>query len=128
MLYDGVCALCNGAVAFALRRDRRGELRFAALQGQTAAELVTRHPQLAAEDTMVWVDPGGRVSIRSDAALALGLYLGGVWGFWASAARIIPRPVRDLAYGLVARVRYRACGRYAACPVPPKEHRSRFLN
>ena len=128
LLYDGVCALCNGAVTFVLRRDRRGLIRFAPLQGSTAAALIEHRPALAAVDSMVWIEPQGGAAIRSDAAIAIGRYLGGFWGSLASLARIIPRPLRDAVYDLVARLRYRLFGRYDACPIPPAEHRSRFLD
>jgi len=128
LLYDGVCALCNGAVRFVLKRDRRGLVRFAALQSATADAVRLRHPGLEAVDSMVWVDADGGVSVRSDAALAIGRYLGGFWGAKAAFARAVPRPIRDWIYDLVARVRYRVFGRYDACPIPPAEHRARFLS
>lgn len=128
LLYDGVCALCNGAVKFILKRDRRGEVRFAALQGATAARIQDLTPSLRSADSMVWVDPGGTPLVRSDAALAIGEYLGGFWGFAAALARFCPRFVRDAVYDFIARVRYRAFGRYDACPIPPAEHRARFLD
>jgi predicted DCC family thiol-disulfide oxidoreductase YuxK len=41
--------------------------------------------------------------------------------------RIVPRPLRDAVYDLVARVRYRVFGRKDdACPIIPKALRSRF--
>ena len=127
LLYDGICALCNGAVTFVLKRDRRGIVRFAALQGKTADAVRARHPSVESADSMVWVDVDGSVSTRSEAALAIGRYLGGFWGAMAATARVVPRPIRDWVYDLVARVRYRVFGKYDACPIPPAEHRERFL-
>jgi predicted DCC family thiol-disulfide oxidoreductase YuxK len=128
LLYDGVCALCNGTVRFVLRRDRLGAARFAPLQGPTAASVLARHPDLQAVDSMVWIDAAGAVFIRSDAILAIGRYLGGFWGAVASVVRRVPRPLRDWAYDRVARVRYRVFGKYDACPVPPAGQRARFLD
>jgi predicted DCC family thiol-disulfide oxidoreductase YuxK len=36
--------------------------------------------------------------------------------------------VRDFGYGLVVGARYRLFGRYDACPLPPPQHRDRFLD
>ena len=36
VFFDGVCGLCNCLVEFVLSRDRRGAIRFAPLQGETA--------------------------------------------------------------------------------------------
>lgn len=127
MLYDGVCALCNGAVAFVLKRDRSGTARFASLQGETAAVLIEKNPRLAGIDSMIWIDAGGRIFTRAEAAAAIGRHLGGRWAALAALARVVPLPVRNAIYDLIARWRYRIFGRYDACPVPPAGREGRFL-
>lgn len=127
LLYDGVCPLCNAAVRLVLRRDRTGTVRFAPLEGETANRLLARDPGLRGIDSMIWIDVSGRVSTRSSAALAIGRHLGGGWAVLAALARFVPAPLRDAVYDGVARVRYRVFGRYDACPLPPPEHRARFL-
>jgi predicted DCC family thiol-disulfide oxidoreductase YuxK len=127
LLYDGVCALCNAAVVFTLKRDRRKTVRFAPLQGETAARLLASRPGLSGIDSMIWIDEGGQAFTRSGAALAIGRHLGGPWAALASLSRIVPTVIRDAVYDLVARTRYRVFGRYDVCPVPPAEHLGRFL-
>ena len=127
LLYDGICALCNGAVTFVLKRDRSRAVRFAPLRGETAASQLRDRHDLAGIDSMVWIDANGQAFTRSAAVLAVARYLGGGWAAWAALARIVPLPVRDGLYTLVAHVRYRVFGRYDACPVPPQEYRDRFL-
>lgn len=127
LLYDGVCALCNGAVRFVLKRDRSGAARFAPLQGETAAGRLAGHPELAGVDSMIWIDSTGVLFTRSAAALAIARHVGGGWAALASVLGIVPASLRDALYDLVARTRYRIFGRYDACPLPPPEHRSRFL-
>jgi len=70
---------------------------------------------------------GERVFVRSDAALHVAAYLGGLWKLFL-AGRIVPRPLRDWMYDLVARYRYRFFGKYDSCMLPPPEVRSRFLD
>ncbi len=127
LLYDGVCALCNGAVRFVLRRDRSRAVRFAPLQGDTAAPLLAERPELAGIDSIIWIDATGRAFTRSAAMLAIARQMGGGWAVLAALSRIIPAVLRDALYDRVARTRYRVFGRYDACPVPSPEHRSRFL-
>jgi predicted DCC family thiol-disulfide oxidoreductase YuxK len=127
LLYDGVCALCNAAVAFVLKRDRSRAARFASLQGDTAAAAIENHPELGGIDSMIWIDASGRTFTRAEAAAAIGLYLGGRWAALAALARIVPLPVRNAVYDLVARWRYRIFGRYDACPLPPAGQEKRFL-
>jgi predicted DCC family thiol-disulfide oxidoreductase YuxK len=39
----------------------------------------------------------------------------------------MPQPLRDWAYNLVARHRYRLFGKYDACLLPDEEYRHKFL-
>lgn len=131
LLYDGVCGFCNGAVQTILRLDPRGSLRFAALEGEFAKDVIDRHPFLAEVDSVVFVDHPGRrderVAIRSAAALRVAEYLGGPWR-GLLMANIIPASVRDRLYDGFARVRYRIFGVHDTCPIPPPEVRARFLD
>ncbi|MHB1701278.1 MAG: thiol-disulfide oxidoreductase DCC family protein [Acidobacteriaceae bacterium] len=72
--------------------------------------------------------PQERVLSRSAAALACLRMLGGRWAVAAALLAMVPRPIRDALYRLVAWSRYRIFGRLAVCPVPPAKARSRFLN
>jgi predicted DCC family thiol-disulfide oxidoreductase YuxK len=130
LLYDGVCGLCNKAVQTVLKHDRRGEMRFAALQSEYGRAVLGRHPELEGTDSVVFVErgPGGeRVHVRSAAALRVAAYLGGPWQLFR-AARLIPAPVRDFFYNLVARYRYRFFGKHDTCLLPPPEARARFMD
>jgi predicted DCC family thiol-disulfide oxidoreductase YuxK len=131
LLYDGLCGFCDGTVRFILARDPRGPMRFAALQGEFAHHVLSRHPGIAGIDSLVVVENAGaadeRVLVRSDAVLRIASYLGGPLRL-ARVWRIVPRPVRDAAYSLFARFRYRIFGRYDACPIPSAEVRARFID
>jgi predicted DCC family thiol-disulfide oxidoreductase YuxK len=130
LLYDGVCGFCNKSVQLILDHDRRGELRFAALQSDYGQAVIERHPELRGVDSVVFVEQqrgGERISTRSDAALKVAAYLGGFWRIFL-AARVLPRSLRDYCYDLFARHRYRFFGKYDSCMLPPPEVRSRFLD
>jgi predicted DCC family thiol-disulfide oxidoreductase YuxK len=129
LLYDGSCGFCASSVRFVLRHDRRGTLRFAALQSAFGQRVVARHPQLRDADSVVWLDesataPEGSVSVRSDAALRIAEYLGRWWTV-ARIIRLVPRPLRDAAYDLIARHRHQLSR--ADCLVPTAAERRRFL-
>jgi predicted DCC family thiol-disulfide oxidoreductase YuxK len=130
VLYDGVCVFCNRSVQWLLAADRDARLRFAPLQGATAAELRRRHPEIPADiDTIVYVETADgteRVSLRSDAIFRIyaALELKSRLMPWM---RRLPRWCTDLAYRLFVRFRYRIFGRLDVCPVPSAEQRDRFL-
>ncbi len=131
LLYDGVCGFCNQSVQTVLRYDKRGALRFAALQSDYGKAVIARRPELAGVDSVVFLEPepdgGERIHVRSDAALRVMSYLGGAWKLFL-IARLIPRPLRDLLYDTFARNRYRFFGKYDSCLLPAPEVRSRFLD
>jgi len=133
VLYDGVCGLCNRLVQFLLKHDREGRLRFASLQSDLAAKVLGRHGFDPKDlDTVHVVEnyeqPDERVSQRSDAILLAGRELGGFWGASSSIAKVVPRPLRDLVYKLVATNRYRMFGKFDTCMLPDPNQRSRFLD
>lgn len=130
LLYDGVCGFCNKSVQLILDHDRRGSMRFAALQSDYGQAVIERHAELRGIDSVVYIEqaPGGeRVYTRSDAALKVAAYLGGFWKIFL-AAKVLPRALRDYCYDLFARNRYKFFGKYDTCMLPPPEVRSRFLD
>jgi len=133
LLYDGVCGLCNRLVQFILRRDPEGVFRFASLQSALAAGILARHGADARDlDTVYVVVNAGQADEhllpRSDAVLFILQQLGGIWRPAAFVIRLVPRPLHDWGYRIVARNRYRVFGRYDACPLPSQDTRSRFLD
>ena len=130
LLYDGTCGFCAGSVQFVLRHEgRHRSLRFATLDGPLGDAARRARPELTGVDSVIWLEPAaGRVLVRSEAALAVAAYLGGPWRALAALGRLVPRRLRDAAYDLVARNRYRIAGRLDACPVPSPEQRGRFVD
>jgi predicted DCC family thiol-disulfide oxidoreductase YuxK len=128
LLYDGSCGFCTASVQFVLRHDRLGTLRFAAIQSPFSERVLAEHPELRGVDSVVWVDPvKGQVLTRSAAGLRVAAYLGGMWRL-ALILRIVPRPIRDWGYDLVARHRHLLIGRETQCLVPSSDVRHRFLD
>lgn len=128
VFYDGHCGLCHGAVRFLLARDRDGSrFRYAPLQGETFATLVPEGARAALPDSVVVLADRGELLTRSAGVIALLESLGGGWRTIAAAARLVPRPLADAAYDLVARVRKSLFAAPAdVCPMMPPELRARF--
>ncbi len=123
IVFDGVCNLCNTSIDFVMRRDRGRVFLMAANQGETARRLLG--DAAADVDTIALVEPG-RVSHRSTAVLRIARRL--PWPWRAGAALlVIPRPLRDALYRLLARYRYRWFGKRSTCRLPTPEEAARFL-
>ena len=132
LLYDGLCGFCDRTVQLVLRADRRGTIRFTPLQGKFAASVLERHALIQGVDSLVFIEPGEeeenlRLHVRSGAVLRIAWHLGSAWRVLV-VFRLVPRAFRDWAYDVFARHRYRIFGRLDACPIPPPEVRSRFVD
>jgi len=132
VFFDGTCGLCNRLVDALVRVDRRGALRFAPLQGETAGRMLGtgRAGGSGMEagdtpDTLVFADGRG-AALRSEAVLRALAALGGAWRA-SGLLRLAPRPLRDALYDAVAARRYRWFGRRASCRIPALSERERFL-
>jgi predicted DCC family thiol-disulfide oxidoreductase YuxK len=130
VLFDGVCGFCDDAVQWLLAHDPAGRLRFAPLQGETAARLRRLHPEIPTDlDSMVFVESDAgrsRVYLRSQAIFRTCAELTGPWRRLAWL-RFLPRALSDAGYGIFARNRYRWFGKLDACRIPDTEERQRFL-
>jgi predicted DCC family thiol-disulfide oxidoreductase YuxK len=119
VVFDGVCNFCNGAVNFIIKRDPEGVFAFTPMQSELAHELRVR------VDTFMLIK-NDRCYVFSDAALEIAKNLTGLW-FLLNMFKVVPRPIRDAAYKLFARNRYKLFGRTEACMVPSDEVSSRFV-
>lgn len=127
MLFDGVCKLCTGSVAFVLRHEENAALRFAALQSPAGTRLMREYGIEPAQMKTFVVIADGKAYTRSDAAIRVARFLRGAWKLLGLVG-VVPRPIRDYAYDVVARNRYRWFGRHDACITPTPELRRRFID
>jgi predicted DCC family thiol-disulfide oxidoreductase YuxK len=126
LFFDGVCNLCNGAVQFVIDHDEDATIRFASLQSDVGRAVLARRDLPCDElETVVLVE-GTRAYTRSAAALRVCELLGGVYAV-ARLGWLVPRPVRDRLYDVVAANRYDWFGRREQCMVPTPELRERFV-
>jgi predicted DCC family thiol-disulfide oxidoreductase YuxK len=126
VLYDGTCGLCHKSVKWILRHEGDHEIQFAPLQGPTAAELRTKHPEIPENvDTVVLVEDG-KARLRSKAFFYISRHLRSPWSFMYKL-RWLPAFLLDLGYRFIAAIRYRVWGRADVCELPSPEQRQRFL-
>lgn len=127
IVFDGHCLLCLRFFQFVLRRDRAKHYMFALAQSdfgqQLYSELGLPGDRL---ETMLVVD-GGKVYQKLDGVCAIMARLGGVWTLLAWM-RVLPKPLKNLMYGIIARNRFRLFGRRDSCLVPSAEVQERFVS
>ncbi len=124
ILFDGICNFCDASVQFIMKRDN-GAFTFASLQSDIGQELVIRH-NLQGIDSLVLIEED-QAYTKSTAALRIAKRLKGLWSLLYIGI-IIPKLLRDPLYEMFAQNRYKWFGKKAACMLPTKEERARFLS
>ena len=126
ILFDGVCNFCNFWVDFIIKRDKDEIFKFALLQsdaGKTIAEkfLINRQDI----DSIILIK-GENYFIKSEAALEVVKELKSIWKIFY-LLKVIPRPLRDFIYDLIAKNRYAIFGKRDTCRVPTEEEKGKFV-
>lgn len=114
--YDGGCGLCNRSVNWLKRKDDRGQFDYAPLDSEKFEELAGRTNQKF-PDSMVVETADARILTRSAGVIHLLKRLGGVWKAVGWLMWVVPRPLRDAVYDLIARFRHRLFPGPDSCPI-----------
>jgi predicted DCC family thiol-disulfide oxidoreductase YuxK len=125
ILYDGVCVFCSRWVRFVAARDTGRRFRFTAIQSPYGTRLAQAFGIDPDDPDTNAVVHGGVAHFKSDAALTV---LGALPSWrWTRVLRLVPKPLRDAVYSLVARNRYRIFGKYDECFAPDDDMRTRVM-
>lgn len=126
ILFDGVCNLCNAAVIFIIKRDKKNVFRFASLQSAFGQSVLQKfHLSANAFNSFILLR-NGKVYTRSTAALLVAKQLSGGWPL-LSAFIIVPRFISDAVYNFIANNRYKWFGKKTECWVPSPALQSKFI-
>jgi predicted DCC family thiol-disulfide oxidoreductase YuxK len=127
ILFDGVCNLCNSAVQFIIKHDRKDVFRFVALQSDLGKEiLVYIGINPGNIDSIVLYEPGVAYYYKSDTALEIAKSLDGFFSL-GIIFKIIPRGIRNHLYDYIAQNRYKWYGKKESCMIPTPELKAKFL-
>jgi predicted DCC family thiol-disulfide oxidoreductase YuxK len=127
VLFDGVCNLCNRAVQFILRHDKKKKFLFTSLQGEKGQEILNRFQLPPKHLNSFILLENDKIYTRSSGALHVLKGLGGGWPL-LYALIIIPPFIRNAVYDWIARNRYKWFGKKEECWIPTPELKERFLN
>ncbi len=127
ILFDGVCNLCNGFVQFIIKEDKKKIFSFGSLQSDQALQILENQNILNTKelDSVILIDDGV-FYVESEAALRI---LHELPRFrWLTFLRLIPTPLRDWIYRLIAKNRYKVFGRRDECMMPDPQLKDRFIS
>ncbi len=126
IVFDGHCVLCSGWARFVIRHDPRAKFRLLAAQtplGRALYEHYGLDPEHY-ETNILIID--GTAWFKSEGSIRMFEGLGFPWSMM-STFRLLPRTIRDAAYELLARNRFRFFGRRDVCFTPTPDIVARFL-
>lgn len=115
VLFDGVCNLCNSAVAFIIKRDKKKLFKLAPLQSSFSKELNQQfHFKQPHLNSIILIE-NNKVYYKSTAALKVVKKLSGPIKLLYILI-VIPPFIRDAVYMVIAKNRYRWFGK-TSCEV-----------
>ena len=126
ILFDGVCNFCNGTINWILQHDKKNEFRFATLQSTYGKQVVERF-KLTSDylDTVILIE-NEKVYLRSQAILRIIKRIGGIYSILGIFS-IVPAPILNFFYNIVAKYRYRWFGKRESCMVPDASIKQKFI-
>lgn len=126
ILFDGICNLCNNAVQFVLKHDKKKIFRFASLQSESGKVLLHKYGLSLNDPKSLVLIQNEKAYTESTAALIVAQNLSGaiklLYGFI-----IVPPFLRNGIYKIIAANRYKWFGKKDSCMVPSPDLASRFL-
>lgn len=119
LLLDGECALCNRVALFLSKRlQRKKGLTFLAIESDQGQRLIQSFPkELRDLDTIYFLD-GTKIYSRSAAVLHCLRFMRWYYVALFPFLWVIPLPLRDALYRLVAKYRYKIFGQDFSCVYP----------
>lgn len=125
ILFDGTCAFCERSVRFIATRDH-GYFKFGASQNPEGRALLAQYGTSREATRSLILIEDDEISLRSTAVLRIARRMTAPWR-WGSVFLLVPRPIRDAVYRVVAAIRHRIAGQSNACEIPPPEIRARLI-
>lgn len=126
ILFDGICNLCNSSVNFIIDRDIKNVFKFASLQSEPGQQLLNKFILNSTEFNSVILIDGKKFYTKSTAVLKIVKEFSFLWKF-IYIFIIVPRPVRNFIYDIIANNRYKWFGKKDSCRIPSPELKEKFL-
>lgn len=126
IFFDSDCLLCNSSVQFIIRYDQHERFLFSPLQSEAGINLLQQYgfkPDLNGSFILLH---NNKLYTQSSAALTIAKHLSG-WVRYTYLFIIVPKFVRDFAYQVIAKNRYKWFGKKEECLLPSPELKKRFI-
>ena len=127
LLYDGHCLMCSSLIQWILKRDKKGIIKFAALQDDSIEPLLKNAPDSIRNADSVILYSNEEYLFRTSAIIKVCELLGYPWKI-LKILRLIPRIISDFVYKIIAKNRRKWFGQSEQCYLVPEDKKYRFLS
>lgn len=124
--FDGVCNLCNKAIALIIRYDKEDKFLFCSLQSARGMAFSKLHNFPILEPNSILLDNNIKVFSKSEAVFEILRFLPSLR--FISLLKFLPKFISDWFYDIIAKNRYRIFGRTNDCMIPDNKIKAKFLN
>ncbi len=108
LLLDGDCGLCHRLATFIDKRLAKGQdLCYRPILSDEAQAMIATFPKKQRDADTVYLIRNGKSYIRSAAALRCLLYMKWYYAMWFPMLWLIPLPIRNIGYRIVAKYRHK---------------------
>ncbi|HJL97399.1 MAG TPA: DUF393 domain-containing protein [Candidatus Poseidoniaceae archaeon] len=119
LLMDGDCGLCTHTAVFLHPRLRQANsIHFVAIESKEGQDIISTFSKKFQRADSVYLIRDEKPYMRSAASIRFLLHMKWYYSMWFPVAWLIPLPLRDIAYRIVARYRHRIFKRPATCILP----------
>ena len=127
ILFDGLCNLCDSAVQFIIKHDKKDVFRFVSLQSDIGKE-ISNYLGMNSEElnSIIVYQPGYAYYYKSEAVFEITKDLGLIFSL-ISIFSFLPTSITDSIYDYIAENRYKWYGKKESCMIPTPSLKSKFL-
>ncbi len=116
LLLDGDCGLCHRLATFIDKRLADGQdIGYRPILSKDAAEMIALLPKKQQNADSVYLIRNGKSYIRSAAGIRCLLYMRWYYSMWFPILWMIPLPIRDLGYMVIAKYRHKFFNKPEEC-------------
>lgn len=116
LILDGDCGLCHRLTIFMDKRLLdKNSIIYRARESYEAKNILKNIPKSDQLADTVYLRKNGKFFIRSAAAIRCLLYLKWYWKIFFLILWVVPLPVRDLAYMIIAKNRHKVFAKPKVC-------------
>ena len=124
IVFDGYCVLCENFVKWVAKKDKDFKIRFTTFESNYINK---NYSEIKLKNSVVVIDSNNKF-FRKSGAVILCLRTIDYNKSLLSILEILPRPMLDVVYSLVAVLRYKMFGKKKKCSLPSNIFSERILS